>query len=86
MTYSFSGQKGVNASASPEALKSAMAASGALNFSHTQEDSVTITTPLYVGYNAFSLKDLQIEVPESSTGSFIVNTVRVMKTKVAIPE
>jgi len=85
MTYSFSGQKGANASVSPDALKSTMAASGVVSFDHTQEGSVTITSPLYVGYNAFSLADLQIEAPESGTGGYVVSSVNVTKTKAKLP-
>jgi len=86
MTYAFSGKKGASAAPSVDALNSAMAVSGGLTFSHSQENSVTITTPLYVGYNAFSLIDLQIDVPESTTGSFIVHSVKIIKTKVKSPE
>lgn len=85
MTFSFSGQKGVKASVSPDALKSTMTSSGVVSFDHTQEDSITITSPLYVGYNAFSLADLQFEAPENSTGGYVVSSVNVTKTNAKLP-
>jgi hypothetical protein len=87
MTYSFSGQKKVTGSASADALKSTMSAAGDVEYDHNVDNSVKITSPLYVGYNAYSLKDVQITAPESSAGIPTLNSFKAEKSTTArLPE
>lgn len=86
MTYSFSGQKKVTGSASVDALKSTMSAAGDVEYDHTVDNSVKITSPLYVGYNAYSLKDVQITAPESSSGTPTLTSFNAEKSTARLPE
>jgi hypothetical protein len=86
MTYSFSGQKTVSGSASADALKSAMSASGDVKYEHDTDNSVTITSPLYVGYNAYSLKTLEFGGPESGAGVNTISSLTIAKVQAKIPE
>lgn len=86
MTYSFSGQKKVTGSASADALKNTMSTAGSVEYDHNVDNSVKITTPLYVGYNAYSLKDVQIIAPESGAGMPTLNSFKAEKSPARLPE
>jgi hypothetical protein len=86
LTYSFSGQKSVNGSASADALKSALSASGDIKYEHNTDNSLTITSPMYVGYNAYSLQKLDIAVTESGAGVSRIKSLHLAKVKANLPE
>jgi hypothetical protein len=86
LTYSFSGQKTVDVSGSADALKSAMSASGDVKYEHNTDNSLTITSPMYVGYNAFSLQKLDIVMPESASGVPKITSLRITKVKAKLPD
>lgn len=86
MSYSFSGKKTITGSVSADGLKDAMSAAGNVEYDHNVDNGVKITTPLYVGYNAYALKDLQISVPESASGSPVITSFSVSKTNARLPE
>jgi hypothetical protein len=80
MTYTFSGKKNVYASVDLDALKSTMTAAGSLTYDHNIDNSVKITTPLYVGYTAYTVTDLKLLNLESSDGIHTIQSVRVVKS------
>jgi hypothetical protein len=85
MTYTFSGKKKVTASASADAVKGAVSAAGDVEYDHNVDNGVKITSPLYVGYNAYVLKDLQITLPESSAGVPTIMSFKAVKTAAKLP-
>jgi hypothetical protein len=86
LTYSFSGQKTVDASGSADALKSALSASGDVKYEHNTDNSLTITSPMYVGYNAYSLQKLDIVAPESASGVSKIVSFHLAKVKTNLPQ
>jgi hypothetical protein len=86
LTYTFNGSKDINASVNASALQSAISAAGSMEYTNSTNNSLTITTPLYVGYNAFSLKDLAIADEESSADVSKILQVRVVNSRAEFPQ
>jgi hypothetical protein len=85
MKYTFKGDRKANASVDVTALKSTAEAQGSFKWDHSNDDSFSITQPMYVGYNAYSLRDVQITTAESGTGGSVITSVKPVKVAVPFP-
>ena len=86
MVYKFHGEKDVNAKIDAEALKSTLQANGVVQYTATNDDTLTVTQPMFIGYKAAKFKDLGIihpEAPDSpyklAKGNFALNPVPTLK-------
>jgi len=79
MQYKFNGDKAVNASVDATLLKSDLQASGTFNYDHNNTDTLTVKQPMYVGYVAYSIKDLSITPNESSSDQPLLKSIHMKK-------
>lgn len=81
MTYTFEGNRDVNASVDVNALAGQVAAAGNIKYEHNNKDSLTIKTPMYVAYVSYSLGDLQIGKIEGAAATYYqIRSVDVQKS------
>ena len=66
MTYKFNGSRAVNVSVDAEMLSSALKAQGVVNYDSNKTDTFEVKQPMYIGYTAYNLADLEVEVFEDS--------------------
>jgi hypothetical protein len=72
MTYKFHGDRKVGGNADIDAIKSALKANAALDYSNVTDDSMTIAQPMYIAYQAFRFKDTGLNIPEAGEANILL--------------
>jgi hypothetical protein len=86
MSYQFKGTRGIDAKVDVSALQKQVELNGGFKWDHNNTDTFTIKQPMYVGYVAYTLKDLKFDTLESGAGESVLREGRFTKINYRIPE
>lgn len=92
MTYTLNGDVRVGTNVDLALLNEALKVSGGVDYSNVTRNSLTVTSPMFIGYKAASFKDLKLLIPEAGAdpnepvieltkNAFQLTDITVMPTK-----